>query len=422
MKSKYKIILSLSVIYIITNILVYNITEINKSQRIQVALDAKINKLQMHYSILIDQQTKMANAVFKLTMENKDVNNILLKANATIDKAQLNSLREQLKQSLSYRYKILKKRGVLQYHIVLPNNISFLRMHKQDKFGDNLVNTRLDMVLVNKEKKIVRGFHQGRTAHGFRNVYPIFSENKIYLGAIEISFSSDTFQNNLKDISKVHTHFLVNKDIFKANTWSSKDLILAYEQSSEHSDYMITLGGIHTRERCIVRNAQKLKPIRDEINKNVAKGEKFSLYNPWKAGIQTATFLPIKNSITNETAAWIVSYEQSPFIETTIMGGKIIRAISFIGLMLLFYFIYRTLNQKEILDIEVQEKTKELNYKAEVLSKTARELEESEHELEEINKNLEKRIKEEVEKNNNIQDQLYKSEKMASMGEMIGNI
>jgi len=49
-------------------------------------------------------------------------------------------------------------------------------------------------------------------------------------------------------------------------------------------------------------------------------------------------------------------------------------------------------------------------------------LEKSEYELEEINKNLEQRVIEEVEKTKQIQEQLSKSEKMAAMGEMIGNI
>ncbi|MEA2049145.1 MAG: transporter substrate-binding domain-containing protein [Campylobacterota bacterium] len=43
-------------------------------------------------------------------------------------------------------------------------------------------------------------------------------------------------------------------------------------------------------------------------------------------------------------------------------------------------------------------------------------------ELKKLNDSLERRIKEEVEKNLNVQEKLFKSEKLASMGEMIGNI
>ncbi len=405
---KSRIIIFLSVLYIVTNFLIYYITEINKEQRIKIALDAKINQLQMHYSILTDQQTKMANAVFRLTMDIEGVKDILTKANNTTSKDTLNSLRKELINRLSYRYSIIKERGVLQYQIILPNNISFLRMHKQNKFGDDLSGIRYDLAFVNKNKKIIRGFHQGRVAHGFRNVYPIFNDDKVYIGAIEISFSSNIFQNNLKNISNVHTHFIVNRDIFRSNTWSNKNLILKYKQSSEHKDYMITMNDDHTYERCIVRNAKKLKPIRDKVNKNIALGKEFSLYNPWRDGIQTATFFPIKNSFTNLTVAWIVSYEQSHFIKNSLNDSKFFRIVGSIILLLLFYFIYRTLNQKEILDIQVKNKTKEL--------------EASEYALAEINKNLEQRIKDEVEKNRSKDQQLLEQNKMVSMGEMIGNI
>jgi signal transduction histidine kinase len=66
------------------------------------------------------------------------------------------------------------------------------------------------------------------------------------------------------------------------------------------------------------------------------------------------------------------------------------------------------MNQKEILNYEVKVKTSQL--------------EKNKKQLQEINENLEQKIIIEVEKNKKVQEQLFKSEKMASMGEMIGNI
>ncbi|MCD4758807.1 MAG: GHKL domain-containing protein [Arcobacteraceae bacterium] len=78
-------------------------------------------------------------------------------------------------------------------------------------------------------------------------------------------------------------------------------------------------------------------------------------------------------------------------------------------------------NEQELrlLNKNLEEKVTEKTIK---LEKQNRELEESDHELQVLNANLEQRVKEEVEKNIQIQKQLFKSEKMASMGEMIGNI
>ncbi|MEA3553320.1 MAG: hypothetical protein U9R39_02825, partial [Campylobacterota bacterium] len=99
--------------------------------------------------------------------------------------------------------------------------------------------------------------------------------------------------------------------------------------------------------------------------------------------------------------AWIVANEKSEFINISIKNTYYIRITMFIMLVILFYLIYRALNQKEILEDIVNQKTTELK---------------------DINENLEQKIILEVEKNKKAQEQLYKSEKMASMGEMIGNI
>jgi len=77
-------------------------------------------------------------------------------------------------------------------------------------------------------------------------------------------------------------------------------------------------------------------------------------------------------------------------------------------LMVSFFVIYilsknnlKELNSEQLLKNKVDEKTKE---------------------LQNINKNLETRIKQEVEKNRERESQLFQQSKLASMGEMIGNI
>ncbi|MEA3316220.1 MAG: ABC transporter substrate-binding protein [Campylobacterota bacterium] len=81
-----------------------------------------------------------------------------------------------------------------------------------------------------------------------------------------------------------------------------------------------------------------------------------------------------------------------------------IRNILFVILIAILFLIYRHyLLKRSYKDLEllVKEKTKELRA---------------------LNNNLEKRIKDEVKKNLMIQEQLFKSEKMVAIGEMIGNI
>ena len=96
--------------------------------------------------------------------------------------------------------------------------------------------------------------------------------------------------------------------------------------------------------------------------------------------------------------AWIsVKYEKG--IDYTLIWQILISCFT-IGLFILYrQFLLKKSN--EDLQLAVQNKTKD---------------------LQQLNDNLEVKIKEEVEKNLEIQEKLFKSEKMAAMGEMIGNI
>ncbi len=428
---KNKNIILFTLLFILMNGVVFYITELNKEQRVKVALDKHLYKLKVHYEVLLHHQKVSADVISKSTIAMPKVINILSQIKSTTTKKQKAILREKLFNVLKRKYEMVKKRDVLQYHFVLPDNKTFLRMHKPSKFGDDISDVRYSYKCVNKTKKQVSGFEQGKTTHAFRHVYPIFSKSstsasdkkKNYLGALGVDFPSEVLQDYLTNIGKLHTHFLIHKDIFNVKAWERKDDDLKYLQSSEHKEYMITMTDQHTKEKCVVQNELKLKSIRSKIDTKILQGKPFSSCTiDDNNQVDVLSFYPIKNIKDKKIVAWLVSYEKSDFLSMTIKGGMIIRIISFFGLLLLFYFIYRVVHQKEILDIQVQEKTKELKLKADDLAETYRELEESDAELQELNSHLEEKIIIEVEKNSMQQKQIAESAKMVQMGEMIGNI
>lgn len=142
-------------------------------------------------------------------------------------------------------YEALKNLGILQLQFVFKNNIVFLRTQKPEKFGDDISKFRADYVYTNQHLKESRTFAQGRFAHGFRNTFPIFNTENEHIGAMEVSFSSDVFQDYLDNVSKIHTHFIVNKNIFESTIWSEADLVLKYMESAENSDFMLALSSFH---------------------------------------------------------------------------------------------------------------------------------------------------------------------------------
>ena len=349
----------------------------------------------------MNQQHVTADIAYDSTINDEKVMSILSQAFETNSLDQRDKLRKQFFDLLDYKYKLLVRRGVLQYHFVFPDNRPFIRFHKISKYGDDLSDTRLDFKKVNETKKVIRGFAQGRTAHAFRNVYPLFDKNKKHIGAMEVSFTSEYLQDNLTNISNIHTHFLVNKNIFDAKAWERDDLVLKYSKSIEHPNYMVTMPKSHTKAEYKKLMGEKIDYIREDITKKVAIGKEFALYFEGKNDLEVISFLPIENNTNHNIVAWIVSYDKDQFIQSTILNTLYIRIVLFSILLILFYSIYKILMQKYTLEESVQNKTIDLK---------------------ELNENLEQKIIIEVDKIKQIESKLFQSEKMASMGEMIGNI
>jgi len=342
---KLKSSISAFLLFVLINSIVYFVTDFNSKERIELVLDRNLKTLKTHYDILLQTQKISADTLYQSTLDVDRLAPILKEAQNTT-KEQKDILRDELQKLLAFKYERAKQKGILQYQFVFKNNESFLRMHKPSKYGDDLTKVREDFKYVNKNKKLIRGFTQGKTAHGFRNTYPLYDENNIHIGAMEISFSSYNFQWFLNNVSHIHTHFLVDKKIFDSKTWVRDDLILKYSQSAESSEYMITLNKTHSKKRCIDENIIVLQPIRKEIDKHIAYGEEFSSYIEYNNNMEVVSFLPIKN-ISGVTVAWLVSYEESKFIYLTLKNRKVIRITFIIFSLILVYFILQQARSKQ---------------------------------------------------------------------------
>ncbi len=340
-------IIILAIFIVILNGFVYTITKQNAEDKIQMVLEENSNRLQIHYEILLQTQKITSKAMYKSTINQERLIEIITEANsATKEKKTL--LRNELHKLLADKYEISKGKGVLQYHFVLPNNESFLRMHKPSKFGDDLSDIRYDFNYTNRTKKPIRGFTQGRTAHGFRNTFPIFGKNGKYIGAMEISFSSDSFQWYLNNISHIHTHFLVYKKIFDAKAWKRDDLILNYLPSAENPNYMLTLGKIHSIGRCTDDKRIMLKPVKEEIARKMLQDDIFSLYLDHNKNSYIISFLPI-NNLEGSIGAWLVSYTHSYYIPTIFKGILIMRFAILTFSLIFLYFVYKQIQSRELL-------------------------------------------------------------------------
>lgn len=78
--------------------------------------------------------------------------------------------------------------GVRQFQFHLPPATSFLRVHKPEKFGDDLSGFRNTVLKVNNEKIATKGLEVGVAGLGMRGVAPI-ADAKGHIGSVEFGLS-----------------------------------------------------------------------------------------------------------------------------------------------------------------------------------------------------------------------------------------
>ncbi|MEA3513838.1 MAG: cache domain-containing protein, partial [Campylobacterota bacterium] len=212
--------ITIGILFLLSYGLVFFLHTQTKNERIDFILNEKIKSLETHYDLTMDYFIQDVSATRKRISKDKKIIELFSKAQ-TANSEEKTTLRKELFNYLSPTYKIMQTKGILQLQFVFPDNRSFLRVHKPSKYGDDLTDTRYSFKHANKTKETVTGFEQGRTSHAFRYAFPFFDENNNHLGAVEISLSSYALQDKLLSVNKVHSHFLVNKEIFDAKAWES---------------------------------------------------------------------------------------------------------------------------------------------------------------------------------------------------------
>ena len=318
-----------------------------KNERINLILETNVKELQLQYNLTMSYFIQDAKSIRKNISTNTKAIEIFKKAqNAT--KEERTNLRNELYTLLSPMYKRIHSRGILQWQFVFPNNISFLRMHKPSKFGDNLSDIRFSFKYANQTKKTIVGFEQGRTTHAFRYVFPYYDKQKNHLGAVEISLSSYALQDKLLNVNKLHSHFLIKKNIFDAKIWNEIDNKYNYIQSIEHKDFksVYKMNVHNSKDKMSYMEHKIIKPLQNEINNNISKKEPFSLYLAHKTTVKIITFLPIFNTQKKDISAYIVTYKDDNNMYNIIQDYYKFNLVIFIGLLLISYFIYQTLNSK----------------------------------------------------------------------------
>jgi diguanylate cyclase (GGDEF)-like protein/PAS domain S-box-containing protein len=251
-------------------------------------------------------------------------------------------IREELYQHLQkYYHKLSSLINLRQLHFHLPDNRSFLRMHRPDKFGDDLSDIRPTVAYVNRYHKSIDGFEEGRVYYGFRFVYPLFDGNR-YIGSVEISFPTEAFKTRF-NYNYYTSQFIIAKKIVFKKVWE-RERLADYSRTMISSKFCIENIDVNSNLKKYI--TQKM---RDDFDKNLQSQREFSLVNIVADTTLIFSFLPMKNPVTDELVGYMIIIYDDNTINTIILKATIGQILGFILVFSFFVFVYRRKVDREIL-------------------------------------------------------------------------
>ena len=315
------------------------------------------------------------------------------------DEEERNRVRKLLYARLEKAYRSLRSIGLKQFHFHLPDNTSFLRMHRPDKYGDDLTAIRYSVSKANREQVFVKGFEEGRIFNGFRFVFPLFYRGE-HVGSVETSISFEGIREHLERIYPGFYYLMLKKEIVARKVFTEerenyRESLLSPRYFHEESDFTRAMSGIRN-----TMGPQEFKALNELLRPRVR--ERLAGEAPFTACGETGgkrwmvSFLPIRN-VEGKQAGWLAVYRSMPqaqAIYRDFTAGVILWTLVLFFALLLF-----------------------AQYE-----KSNRQIRRQKGELETLNRQLEAKVAAEVRQRRDQEQMMVQQSRMAAMGEMVSAI
>lgn len=229
-----KLFVSLSLLLLLGS-LAFNFFSYTRDKTLLIEnLEREGRQLHRSYLISLDTTYSSLSKIARLVALDPEVRKLLTKgSDAVIAEGggaggpQAAFYRSTLYEHLRPAWDDLTPDGIRQLHFHLaPGDTSFLRVHKPDRFGDDLSALRHIIVDVNSDLQPREGFELGRVYAGLRSVVPIFSTEASgmrHIGALEAGASFDEIIAELKRNIDADVAVLVRKPRVDKAVWEPSD-------------------------------------------------------------------------------------------------------------------------------------------------------------------------------------------------------
>ncbi len=336
------------IVFLSLEIAIIYYLQFDLQQRKQYLFNETSKNLQTSYVAVINLYELFSRTVYNEVINKPQI--LALYAEAyEADEQRRAFIRTQLYEHLQATYTRLKQQNLKQLHFHLPDNTSFLRMHRPEKFGDNLSSVRYSVKKVNADKIFIKGFEEGRIFNGFRYVFPLFYQDK-HIGSVEISISFQAIREQVEKILPIKTSFIIKKSVVQSKVFDQE--LKNYIETDLHPDYLYEksvysrLSSTQNQQLFSMRTLQLINSgIKEKLIKSIdTEGIKiFNFYTTNLYGNFIVSFVPIHN-IEDQLIAYMVTYEHDTQLSYYMQDFYIKFIVSILltfAALILFYYVTR---------------------------------------------------------------------------------
>jgi diguanylate cyclase (GGDEF)-like protein len=321
------------VVFVAVSVFIIYFFDYKRDNTINKILDKNAKQITLEFDSIYKKHKLFAEMIFDSYINNRPLILSTIALANTGTNTQKTILRKELYSLLSKEYLNLSSLvNLRQLHFHLKNNESFLRMHKPSKFGDDLTFVRPAVAYVNKYKKPIDGFEEGRIYNGFRFIYPLFFNHK-HIGSVEVSYSSYEIISDLLKDYNIASNLLINTKVVQEKVFQ--------DQKSNYIQSPIQ--GYSYDKEVVKKLKQKFKLegltlyTTQEIIKKIPHGTPFSLYDK---NNQIITIIPQKNPVTHKFIAAFIIKSSAEGIRSVNENFYFLIAFSLFLLFIIIYFFY----------------------------------------------------------------------------------
>ncbi|WP_343864322.1 ATP-binding protein [Caenispirillum bisanense] len=302
------------------------------------------------YSASIQMYSLATQTVYQEVVARDDILALLAEGAASTGEARALA-RGRLYRALYPAYLNLVENNVRQFHFVLADGTSYLRMHQPDRAGDEVLSVRPALRLANAERRPVQAFEAGKIMSGFRFAYPIAYHGQ-HLGAVEISISFQAIREAMAALDPAREYdFVVRRAVVASVLFDGQEQL--YTESAIHPEFWVEdpLPELFpdVPDLSPLSGAANLS-LRDDdgVQQAMNSGDTFTVGARAQGRDVAVSFVPVRD-LTGELAGYVISYTPTEILAVFRREFQVALLVVTLVLALTFALVCRLLRQRAAL-------------------------------------------------------------------------